>query len=373
MKKNTSKILVVSGEISGDQYAALLALRLKQRLPDLEIAGIGGEKLTSTGVRIIVKNPISGNYGITAVLKNFGPYVKFLKQCVNTIQKENPDLIIFIDNPGFRKIYYIPPKIWAHNYQRIFLIKEIFEAVITIFPFEKDIYDKENIPAYCFGHPVFDLIDESRNSENVSQKIPVNGNNPLVGMFPGSRAEEIKYIMPLLIKAGQEIKKRYPSVDFIVSCADERLYETLQTILKSSGVNWPIWKGSAHRLAEKSRVALTASGTMNLEIAILGVPMIVFYRMNIINYIIAKTIVHCRYVSPVNIFAGKKIVEEFIQQVNWPKFSRIFSEIFEQGEKRQRCIELLQQSYAASVYKDVNGNVADFILGRLHENNKRIS
>ncbi|HOC02356.1 MAG TPA: lipid-A-disaccharide synthase, partial [bacterium] len=299
-------------------------------------------------------------------------------------EKENPDLIVFIDNPGFnlalaeklnnfRKIYYVPPKIWAHNYQRIFLIKNLFDSVITIFPFEKQLYEKENIPSYYFGHPVVDLICEYEDFNDFLQKMRIRKNSQIIGIFPGSRKEEIRNIFPLMIRAGYEVKKKYPYVDFIVSCADESLYEILKTMIEGEKIDWRIWNGSAHILAKNSQVALTASGTMNLELAILGIPMIVFYKMDRINYSIAKTIVHCNYISPVNIITGKKIVEEFIQDVNWNRFMRIFSEIFEQGEKREKHIQQLNHLRLILGEKDVSARVADFIMEKLNENNKRVS
>lgn len=384
MEKHASRIMIVSGEISGDQYAGLLALQLKKLSSDIDIAGIGGKKLKSTGIRIILENPVSGDFGITSVLKNLWPHIRFLKQCKKAIEKENPDLIVFIDNPGFnlalaeklnnfRKIYYVPPKIWAHNYQRIFLIKNLFDSVITIFPFEKQLYEKENIPSYYFGHPVVDLICEYEDFNDFLQKMRIKKNSQIIGIFPGSRKEEIRNIFPLMIRAGYEVKKKYPYVDFIVSCADESLYEILKTMIEGEKIDWRIWNGSAHILAKNSQVALTASGTMNLELAILGIPMIVFYKMDRINYSIAKTIVHCNYISPVNIITGKKIVEEFIQDVNWNRFMRIFSEIFEQGEKREKHIQQLNHLRLILGEKDVSARVADFIMEKLNENNKRVS
>ncbi len=384
MEKHASRIMIVSGEISGDQYAGLLALQLKKLSSDIDIAGIGGKKLKSTGIRIILENPVSGDFGITSVLKNLWPHIRFLKQCKKAIEKENPDLIVFIDNPGFnlalaeklnnfRKIYYVPPKIWAHNYQRIFLIKNLFDSVITIFPFEKQLYEKENIPSYYFGHPVVDLICEYEDFNDFLQKMRIRKNSQIIGIFPGSRKEEIRNIFPLMIRAGYEVKKKYPYVDFIVSCADESLYEILKTMIEGEKIDWRIWNGSAHILAKNSQVALTASGTMNLELAILGIPMIVFYKMDRINYSIAKTIVHCNYISPVNIVTGKKIVEEFIQDVNWNRFTRIFSEIFEQGEKREKHIQQLKHLRLILGEKDVSARVADLIMEKLNENNKRVS
>ncbi|MCM8764458.1 MAG: hypothetical protein NC830_03740, partial [Candidatus Omnitrophica bacterium] len=303
-------------------------------------------------------------------------HMTFLNACVSAIKKEKPELIIFIDNPGFnlnlakrlpgfRKIYYIPPKVWAHNYQRIFLIRHLFESVIVIFPFEKMLYEREGIPAHFSGHPVVDLINNFSADEEFFKKTKIDNQNLIVGLFPGSRKEEVIYILPLLVKAGKLIQKNY-RVSFVVSCADEDLYPVQKEILETENLDWPIWTGSPHTIARHSRIALVASGTMNLELALLGIPMIVFYKMARINYFIARIIVQLNYVSPVNIVCGKKIVEEFIQDVNWYKFRRVFSELFgEASEKRKAQIEEFKNMKQLLGGEKVSEKIASFISQRI--------
>ncbi len=369
------KIALISGEISGDQYASLLALQFKRIIPSIEIIGTGGTKLKKTGIRIIVENPLPGTFGISSVLKNLPQHLKYLKRCASALKEEKPDMIVFIDNPGFnlqlgkilpdlRKIYYIPPKIWAHDYQRIFLIRHFFESVITIFPFEKLIYEKEGIPAFYFGHPVIDLINE-QESDEFFKKTFVKEKDVISGVFPGSRKEEIKYILPLLIEAGKLIQKKFKT-KFIVSCAEESLYTNIKEIIEKNALDWEIWTGSAHNLARHSHIALAASGTMNLELALLGIPMIVFYRMSRFNYSIAKFVVQLRYVSPVNLIFGKYIVDEFIQKINWYKFQKVFSALFDSsGEKRKRQLESFAKLREILGYEKVSEKIAQFLLDRL--------
>lgn len=374
--KTLRKIAIVSGEVSGDQYARLLALQLQKTIPHIEIVGIGASGLERSGIRIIAENPLAGTFGVSAVLKNLKRHMAFLNACVSAIRKENPDLIIFIDNPGFnlnlakrlpgfRKIYYTPPKVWAHNYQRIFLIRHLFESVIVIFPFEKMLYEMEGVPAHFFGHPVIDLINNFSADEEFFKKTKIDNHNLIVGLFPGSRKEEVIHILPLLVKAGKLIQKNY-RVSFVVSCADEKLYPVEKEILESKKLDWPIWVGSAHAIAGRSHIALAASGTMNLELALLGIPMIVFYRMAGINYFIARIIVQLNYVSPVNIVCGRKVVEEFIQDVNWYKFQRVFSELFEESsEKRKVQIEEFKNMKQQLGGEKVSEKIASFISQKI--------
>lgn len=370
--KNQPKIAVVSGEISGDQYASLLVLHLKKIIPSAEIIGTGGNRLKHSGIRIIAENPFSGSFGISSVIKNISHHIRFLNQCASAIKKEMPDLIVFIDNPGlnlnlakmlhdFRKIYYIPPKIWAHNYQRVFLIRHLFESVIVIFPFEKRLYEKEGVSVHYFGHPVADLIDIDIKDENFYAITGIKKADDVVGIFPGSRSEEVSYILPVLVKAAKNIIKNH-RVSFVVSCAEETLFSLIKKIMEEEKFDCPVWTGSAHIAARHSRIALSASGTMNLELALLGVPMIVFYRMSPFNYIIARTIVQLRYVSPVNIICGKKIIDEFIQNVNWHKFQKVFQQIFEYGNiKRKMQIECFEKLKQQIGNRKVTQEVAEFI------------
>ena len=376
MGNTCSKIAIVSGEISGDQYASLLASNLKKFIPSLEIIGTGGPKLENSGIRIIAKNPLSGAFGISSVIRNLSQHVKFLNKCAFEIKKEKPDLVIFIDNPAFnlnlakrlpefRKIYYIPPKIWAHGYQRIFLIGHLFESVIVIFPFEKELYEKEGIPVEYFGHPAVDLVNQVY-PEDLFEKTGIRKDQTIIGLFPGSRKEEVQCISPLLIKAGKIIQKNHNNVAFVVSSADEKLYPVLKKILEKEKLEWILWRGSAHTIAKQSHIALAASGTMNLELALLGTPMIVFYRMTRIDYIIARIIVQLHYASPVNIIHGKKIVEEFIQNVNWYRFQRVFSNLFEgNSEKRKNQIEQFRNLKTALGEEKVTEKIAYFILQKI--------
>lgn len=370
------KIAIVCGEISGDQYASLLALHLRKIQPDTEIIGIGGRKLSQSGVKIIAKNPLSGSFGIYSVIRNIHQHIKFLNLCASAIRKENPDLIIFIDNPGFnlnlakkltdfRKIYYIVPKVWAHGYQRIFLIRHLFEAAIVIFPFEKKLFEKEGVSAFYFGHPVIDLIENSTDNNDFFETTGLNEQHTVIGLFPGSRKEEIEWILPVLLKAGKFIQKDY-KVCFVVSCADENLLPIIKKIIEKERFHCSVWTGSPHVIARVSHLALVASGTMNLELALLETPMIVFYKMNRLNYIIARIVVQLQSVNPVNIICGKKVVEEFIQDINWLKFNRVFSQIMDkESEKRKTQIEYFKSLKEQLGCKNVSERVAQFILERV--------
>jgi len=170
------KISILAGEISGDNYGALLARNLKQISPQIEISGAGGEKMKKEGVEIIEGMP-TGYMGYSSIILKLPEYLKFFKKVVSEINDTKPDIIIFVDNPGFNlkvaetlgkkflKIYYIPPKVWAHNYKRVKKIKRNIDLVIPIFPFEKDIYEKEKIPFKYLGHPVVDLIQKGEKIE----------------------------------------------------------------------------------------------------------------------------------------------------------------------------------------------------------------
>jgi len=363
------KICILAGEKSGDNYAGVLCSELKKLKDDIFIFGIGGREIEKFGVDLI-KNVPFGQMGFTGVLKKIFSYFKFLKRVVKKIKEEKPDLIIFIDNPGFnlevakrlkrkfKTIYYIPPKIWAHNYKRIEILRKYIDFVIPIFPFEKEIYKKENIPNYYFGHPFIDLIKHKDFEKKKNGKIKI-------GILPGSRKEEIEYNLPVMKKVVEKLKKKF-EFDVLISSSDENFKKYIEKIFKDFSDFEII--DDLYLLINNSDLIFAVSGTVNLEVAYFEKPMIVFYRTSFLNYVFAKLVVKLNIISPVNIIVGKKIIPEYIQ---FFKIERVIEDTFELIEKKKlydeemECFKKLKEIVKE---KEVSKNIAKFII----ENVERI-
>lgn len=365
------KITILAGETSGDNYGALLARNFKKINENIELYGTGGKKMKSFGVKIIDKLPF-GKMGFSGILKDIPRYYHSYKSIVEKIRKIKPDLIIFIDNPGFNlkilkeigreipSFYYIPPKIWAHNYSRINILR-LAKGIIPIFPFEVDIYRKENIPCYFFGHPVTDIIDYNSSKELLLNKIPLKKDIPVIGILPGSREEEVKYIFPVFLRIIKFLEKRH-RIQTVFSAVDSEILKIEEKIMKRFEASYPIWKESVYPLIKSSDLILSASGTANLEIALLKKPFIVFYKTSIINYLVAKFMVKLKFVSPVNIIFKKEIVPEFIQKIPYKEILEKIEEILnkkkifiEQMEHFEKLKEILKE-------KNVSERIALFLI-----------
>ncbi len=364
---NKMKICVLAGEKSGSNYGALLCKNLKKLKNDIFIFGTGGKEMEKEGVEIIKGMPL-GVMGFSGVIKKIFPYFLFLKKVLKKINEEKPDVVIFIDNPGFnirvaerlkrrfKTFYYIPPKVWAHrNCKRIKLIKKYIDFVIPIFPFEKEIYEKENIPYAYFGHPFVDLVKESRDNKWMGKK-----NKFLIGILPGSREEEIKYNIPLMKKVVENLHKK---IDFslLISSSEKKFEKFIENTFKNSTIDYFI-TDNLYMIIKNSDVILAVSGTVNLEVAYSEKPMIVFYRTSFLNYFIARFLIKLNMISPVNIILGEKIVPEYIQNFSVEDAVRDIIKLIRKESLYEKEMNGFGKLKEILREKNVSENIAKFII-----------
>lgn len=368
--KTGMKIAILAGEKSGDNYGALLAESIKKILPDAFIFGTGGEKMKGRMDFFIEGLPF-GKMGFSAVLANIHLFYRSFKKIKKAVEERDPSLIIFIDNPGFNLkmaevlggkapcFYYIPPKIWAHNYGRIETIKKHIKGVVPVFPFEEEIYLKEGILCRWFGHPAADLM--GREFQKIGDNSDENNQKPSIGLLPGSRQEEVNYLLPVFIRIVNGIAGE-TAVEIILSASDAGIRKTEEQILKKHGVRFKISEGSPHSVIKESDILLAASGTVNMEAALMEKPMLVFYKTSALNYLLARIMVKLRFVSPVNLLAGEKAVPEYIQRFPCGRIIRDCMEILHKGELYRKEIECFRIIKNAAGKGSVSSKTAEFIL-----------
>ncbi|MCS7181397.1 MAG: lipid-A-disaccharide synthase [bacterium] len=359
------KICILAGEKSGDNYGALLSKNLKKLVRNIFIFGTGGECMRKEGVKLIEGLPF-GEMGFSGVVKKIFTYISFLKKVVTEIEKEKPDIVVFIDNPGFnlevakrlkkrfKTCYYIPPKIWAHNYKRIKIIKKYIDFVIPIFPFEIDIYKKENVSCVYFGHPFVDLINKEDG------EIEKKGDENIIGILPGSRKEELIYNLPVMKKIIEGLRKKV-NFKVLISAINEEFKKIIENIFKNTTIQYEI-RDDLHTILKISDVIIAVSGTVNLEVAYFEKPMIVIYRTSFLNYLLCRLIVRIKMISPVNIVIGEKIVPEYIQKF---KIESIINDIFTLIKKEENYIiqiEGIKKVKEILCEKNVSEKIASFII-----------
>ncbi len=306
------KILIIAGDKSGDLFAGILAQKLKEIYQEkISIFSLGGENLKkhTSFLFNLVNYAVSGLWETSKYLIRL---YSVLKKTILWIKKIKPDLIILVDFPEFnlhlakklkkqfRIFYYISPQIWAWREKRVKIIKEYIEKMIVIFEFEKEWYLKRGIEAFYFGHPLLDIIPQNfvHNPQNI------------ITFLPGSRKNELKSHLPLILSTYQILKKRLKNYDFLIlhpPNIEKSFY------LKYVGQNIKVEPYNYQSLAI-TRFILASSGTATLETAVLGIPFLIFYKVNPLTFLFLKKMVKVKFIGMPNILANRKIAEEFIQK-----------------------------------------------------------
>lgn len=316
------KYYIIAGEASGDLHGANLIKALKQEDTNADIRCWGGDLMQDAGGMLAKHYRDLAFMGFVEVLMNLRTILNNIKFCKQDIEKFNPDVIIFIDYPGFNMRiakwakqkgipthYYISPQIWAWKENRIKDIKRDVDKMYVILPFEKDFYEKKhNFPVEFVGHP---LIDAIQNRTTISREDFIRENNlenkPIIALLPGSRKQEISKMLEIMLS----VTKDFSDYQFVIAGAPSQEYDFYKTFLKDENVHFV--SNRTYDLLSYSEVALVTSGTATLETALFKVPEVVCYKGSRISYEIAKRIITLKYISLVNLIMDKEVVTELIQ------------------------------------------------------------
>lgn len=316
------KYYIIAGEASGDLHGSNLIKALKKEDASADIRCWGGDLMQNAGATLVKHYRDLAFMGFVEVLMNLRTILRNITFCKQDIEKFNPDVIIFIDYPGFNMRiatwakqkgipthYYISPQIWAWKENRIKAIKRDVDKMYVILPFEKDFYEKKhNFPVEFVGHPLIDAI-QSRN--NISREDFIKENNledkPIIALLPGSRKQEISKMLEIMLSVSDD----FTDYQFVIAGAPSQEFSFYQTFLKKKNVHFVANK--TYDLLSHSHAALVTSGTATLETALFKVPEVVCYKGSRISYEIAKRIITLKYISLVNLIMDKEVVKELIQ------------------------------------------------------------
>lgn len=320
-----TRILLVAGEASGDLHGSLLARELRRIEPGIELMGVGGTLMESEGVRILVSSRDLAVTGLVEVLGHLPRLHRALRSIESACRKDRPDIFVPIDYPDFNLqlagrlqrlgipiVYYISPQVWAWRRNRLRVIRRLVRHMIVIFPFELDVYRSEGIPATYVGHPLAQQVRPLRSRSTIREELGVGEEERLVALLPGSRVSEIRRILPTLVETRDRLRDM-SDVRWCLSVAPGFSVEDFRSRFLH-GVSIPLVAGGTYDLLHAADMAVTASGTVTLEAAMLGTPMIVVYKLHPITYQIARRLVHVPHIAMANLIAGRRLVPEFVQE-----------------------------------------------------------
>lgn len=329
MTKPSKRIMLMAGELSGDMHGAYLVDAIRKQAPDCYFIGIGGKRMAAAGVEIIqdiVGKSTIGVLGNLAVLaKNLPTVVTLLKKVKRIFETFRPDVLVLIDNQGLNMylagvakkygikiVYYIPPQEWLWGSESGGQkVAASVDKIVTILEKEYDFYNNFNIPTEYFGHPLLDIIPEQFQTDYTRNK-----EKRLIGLFPGSRNNEIAKLSPILKDLAAYIYQKEPDVRFVVAISDDSYAEAIRKAF--AGVTFPLEfvQSGSYAVIASSQLVLGASGTLALECAILHTPMVVLYKLPALDYFFIKNIMRIAvdYISLPNIILEEMLMPEFIQE-----------------------------------------------------------
>ncbi|HEY6392264.1 MAG TPA: lipid-A-disaccharide synthase [Bryobacteraceae bacterium] len=318
------KILISAGEVSGDLYAAGLVEVLRRRHPELEFFGCAGPRMQRAGVRAVVDAASLSVVGLVEVVTHipriYGEYRKLLRAA----KEELPEIAILTDSPDFHLrlarrlkalqipvIYLVAPQVWAWRKGRLPLMQRTIDQLLCIFPFEPEFFARHGIEATYIGHPLTRLIQPSASRDELRRRYNVPQHARLVALLPGSRSGEISRHLPVLIEAARKIAG--DGLRFILAVPPGAGAIGSNFREPVSGLSIQVLEGQTWDVLASADLALAASGTVTVEAALLGTPMITFYRVNKMSWWMGRHLVKVPFFSMVNLVAGKRVVPELIQ------------------------------------------------------------
>ncbi len=317
--------MILAGEASGDLHGAALIDELLKLDPDLEISGIGGDKMVNSGMKKLYHINEMAFLGFVEVVKHL-PFIKKVKANLLEFAVSNKiGMVVLIDYPGFnlsmaksfdkiglKNIYYISPQIWAWGKGRIKKIKKIISRMIVFFPFEEEMYKLNKVNSDFVGHPLVNKIDNYNflSRPEIVQKYNLDAEKEILLLLPGSRKQEIEKIFDDLIQASKELSSEF-NMQTVVACSENLDQNYIESF--RGKYNFKVVKGDTYSLLKNSKFAIVKSGTSTLEAGIIGTPFLVVYKTNYLTYLIGKSLIKIPNIALANIVANKKIVKELIQ------------------------------------------------------------
>jgi lipid-A-disaccharide synthase len=332
------KIFISTGEVSGDLHGSYLIRALLALDPSLEITALGGRRMAEAGAQLIADTGAISSIGVVEHLPYVIPTLKVQRLAKKFLRQDPPDLVVYIDyigpnvqigkfirklNPAIPGVFYIGPQEWVWNAgtTNTSEIVGFTDLILAIFPEEENYYARSGAKRVQFiGNPLVDIVQTTQSREAIRQQMGVPATEPVVVLMPGSRAQEIRQLMPVIFEGARLMQKTLPAIHFWVPLSSERFREAVQQEAESKGLKIKITQGNNYDVLAASDLVISKSGTVNLETAILDIPQLVLYRLSEATAFIARKIlkVNIPFISPVNLLEMRTIVPEYVQEDSNP-------------------------------------------------------
>ncbi len=376
--------MISAGEASGDLHAANLVRAYQTFAPETRFTGMGSDQLREIGVELLVDCADIAVVGIWEVIKNYRTIKRALNTLIAALESDRPDLLILVDyqefnfrlaaeakKRGIKVLFYISPQVWAWRPHRVHGMGEKIDHMAVLFPFEEKFYHDAGVPCTFVGHPLVDEVKPTRSAEESLQRYGLTNDKPVVGLFPGSRKSEVARVLPILLESARELRKSKPDVQFVLPKASTVGDDNIAPLLaRFPELNVKDVRDKSYNVMQVCDAIMTASGTATLEIALMGVPNAIVYKIAPLSYWILKRMVTIDNIGLENIVAEKRVAQEFIQSDARPRaIAREMLRLLDDTAYRDQMIGELNQIRGKLGKEGGSANVArlalDMIEGRV--------
>lgn len=356
---------VIAGEASGDLHGSNLIKAIHKQDAGADVRCWGGDRMEAAGATLVKHYRDLAFMGFVEVIKHLGTILNNIDFCKKDILAYKPDVLVLIDYPGFNmriaawarkqgiKIaYYISPQVWAWKEKRVEKIKRDVDLMLVILPFEVDFYTKWNYPVSYVGHPLIEVIDNE-----LKQPSLFLSDKPIVALLPGSRSQEIKLKLPVML----QMVKHFPQYQFVVAQAPSQPDELYKEIIGNENVL--LAPNQTYNLLKQASAALVTSGTATLETALFGVPQVVCYKGNQVSYWLARKLIKVKYISLVNLIMDKPVLKELIQhELNEQNLKEELDRLLHDDAYKNRIKQDYQQLWDKLGSSDAATQAAAYII-----------
>lgn len=322
----TQRVLLVAGEASGDLHGSDVARALLAQQPTLHLLGVGGRRMREAGVEILCDNRDLAVVGAVEALRGVRHLWTVYRALLDRVERQPVDAVLLIDFPGFNLrlakamtrrsipvLYYIAPQIWAWRPGRIRKIRRRVRKLFVILPFEEVLYRRAGIDVEFVGHPLLDVVQPMLSKAEFCARHGLDPQAPIVGLLPGSRRSEIHYMLPSMLEAATLIRSRVVATQFILPLAETLEPAEVQDTLAAAPVPVQLMRRQTYEALQAADVLLATSGTVTLEAALLGTPMVIVYKAHPFTYGLARLVMRVSHIGLPNLIAGQSIVPELWQ------------------------------------------------------------
>lgn len=334
------RILVVAGEASGDLYGSLVMRAMAGSGRSVEFTGIGGPSMRSAGLRALGDAGVLGVTGFLEILGSARAIWRAYREACGILASSaaRPDLVLLIDYPDFNLrlakkarragvpvLYFVSPQVWAWRKGRVRQIAGVIDRMLVILPFEEEIYRRAGVPVEFVGHPLLDLVRPERTRDQVLRPLGLDPKRPVLALLPGSRSNELRAHLPAMLGAARLLRDEFRDLQFLVPVAPTLDAEGIKAMIggffasgaaadrSGDGAGWALVHEHRYDAVAACDAAVVASGTATLETALLGVPMVIVYRVNALTYALARALSDVPHIGMPNLIAGERVAPELVQ------------------------------------------------------------